>query len=40
MRKLLYDLDFCDFPFTCPHGRPTMIKITWRDFEKKFKRED
>jgi len=40
IRKLLYDLDFCDFPFTCPHGRPTMIKITWRDFEKKFKRED
>jgi DNA mismatch repair protein MutL len=40
MRKILYNLDFCDFPFTCPHGRPTMIKISWRDFEKKFKRED
>lgn len=40
MRKILYNLDFCEFPFTCPHGRPTMIKISWRDFEKKFKRED
>lgn len=40
MGKILYNLDFCEFPFTCPHGRPTMIKITWRDFEKKFKRED
>lgn len=40
MRKILYDLDFCEFPFTCPHGRPTIIKITWRDLEKKFRRED
>ena len=25
-------------PFTCPHGRPTAIKMTKSDFEKKFSR--
>jgi len=25
-------------PFTCPHGRPTAIKITKTDMEKKFSR--
>ena len=25
-------------PYTCPHGRPTMIAIRKADFEKKFKR--
>ena len=25
-------------PFTCPHGRPTAIKMTKADFEKKFSR--
>ena len=25
-------------PFTCPHGRPTMIKMTRYDFDKLFKR--
>jgi len=25
-------------PFTCPHGRPTAIKITKNEMEKKFKR--
>ena len=26
-------------PFTCPHGRPTAIKITLSDLEKKFSRK-
>lgn len=26
-------------PFTCPHGRPTVIKITKYDIEKKFARK-
>ena len=25
-------------PFTCPHGRPTAIKMTKNDIEKKFSR--
>ena len=25
-------------PFTCPHGRPTAIKMTKADIEKKFSR--
>lgn len=25
-------------PHTCPHGRPTMIKMSWVELEKKFKR--
>ena len=27
-----------DDPFTCPHGRPTIIGISRREWEKKFKR--
>lgn len=26
-------------PYTCPHGRPTMIKMAWQELEKKFKRK-
>lgn len=25
-------------PFTCPHGRPTMIEMTQYELEKRFKR--
>jgi DNA mismatch repair protein MutL len=25
-------------PFTCPHGRPTIIHLSFADLEKKFKR--
>lgn len=28
----------CEFPYTCPHGRPTIIKYTKYDLEKLFKR--
>ncbi|MCL2364286.1 MAG: DNA mismatch repair endonuclease MutL [Defluviitaleaceae bacterium] len=27
-----------DSPFTCPHGRPTIIEITRRELERRFKR--
>ena len=28
----------CEFPYTCPHGRPTIIKYTKHELEKLFKR--
>ena len=30
----------CEFPYTCPHGRPTIIKYTKYELEKLFKRVD
>jgi DNA mismatch repair protein MutL len=39
MKTLLKKLDQCDLPFTCPHGRPTMIKVTIDDIEKMFRRK-
>lgn len=38
MKSLVRDLRFAEDPFNCPHGRPTIIKLTVNDFEKKFKR--
>jgi DNA mismatch repair protein MutL len=38
MKTLIEDLRFIDDPFTCPHGRPTIIKITLNELEKRFKR--
>lgn len=35
---LLNELRKCDNPFTCPHGRPTIITYTKSDLEKMFKR--
>ena len=35
---LLKRLFRCDFPYTCPHGRPTIIKYTKYEMEKLFKR--
>ncbi len=36
--RLLADLLDCALPYTCPHGRPTMIQITRGELEKKFGR--
>ena len=38
MKALLKDLANCRNPFSCPHGRPTAIKLTQYDLEKMFKR--
>ena len=36
--QLVRDLLDCDFPYTCPHGRPTLILMKWSEMERKFGR--
>ena len=38
LERLLNDLRQCDMPYTCPHGRPTLIELPYRELEKKFGR--
>jgi len=38
IKALLKRLSMLENPYTCPHGRPVMINITKREFEKMFKR--
>ena len=38
IRELLFQLDTCDQPSNCPHGRPTWIRWSVKDLEKLFKR--
>ena len=38
VKELLTKLDTCKMPYTCPHGRPTLVKITLYEIEKMFKR--
>ena len=35
---LLEDLRRCTMPYTCPHGRPTLIEMSYAELEKKFGR--
>lgn len=37
-RALLDELETCENPFNCPHGRPVLIHFTNQDMEKLFKR--
>jgi DNA mismatch repair protein MutL len=37
-RALLADLEACDSPRTCPHGRPTMIHLSVDMLERQFGR--
>jgi DNA mismatch repair protein MutL len=37
-RALLHDLETCDSPRTCPHGRPTMIHLSVDMLERQFGR--
>jgi DNA mismatch repair protein MutL len=39
LRSLLQQLHQCELPYTCPHGRPTMIQISYAELEKKFGRK-
>ncbi len=38
LEKLIDDLRHCAMPYTCPHGRPTLIEMNFRELEKKFGR--
>lgn len=38
MRYLIDALRHIDEPFTCPHGRPTLVKMTEKDLQKMFRR--
>jgi DNA mismatch repair protein MutL len=37
-RKLIRDLEACESPRTCPHGRPTMIHLSVESLERQFGR--
>ncbi|MBU1992165.1 MAG: DNA mismatch repair endonuclease MutL [Patescibacteria group bacterium] len=37
--RLIYDLEHTEKRFTCPHGRPTMIQLTFDELEKRFHRK-
>jgi DNA mismatch repair protein MutL len=37
-RKLIQDLEACEMPRTCPHGRPTMVHLSVDTLEKQFGR--
>ncbi len=38
MKGLLEQLETCEIPSHCPHGRPTWVRFTTRDLEKSFGR--
>ena len=35
---LLRQLSYCDLPFACPHGRPTILNISMKEIERRFGR--
>ena len=38
LQKLLEDLLICEMPYCCPHGRPTLIQISYAELDRKFGR--
>ncbi len=38
LRGLLRDLLICEMPYCCPHGRPTLIQISYAELDRKFGR--
>jgi DNA mismatch repair protein MutL len=38
LTKLVEDLLACELPYCCPHGRPTMIQVSYGELERKFGR--
>lgn len=39
IKELMDSLSKCDNPYSCPHGRPTFIKMTSYDIERSFRRK-
>ena len=39
MENILAQLSKTELPYTCPHGRPTLMKVTIDELEKKFRRK-
>ncbi|MFZ2655747.1 MAG: DNA mismatch repair endonuclease MutL [Victivallales bacterium] len=37
-KSLLHQLSRCELPFSCPHGRPVVINISFKELEKRFGR--
>jgi DNA mismatch repair protein MutL len=37
--RLIQDLLRCELPYCCPHGRPTMIQMSYGELERKFGRK-
>jgi DNA mismatch repair protein MutL len=38
LENLIADLRRCAMPYTCPHGRPTLVEMNFRELERKFGR--
>ena len=38
IEQLVIALAATEMPYTCPHGRPTLIEMNFRELEKKFGR--
>ena len=38
INQIVKNLRTCQNPYTCPHGRPTLIKLSHHDIERMFKR--
>ncbi len=38
MNALIDDLFATEFPYTCPHGRPTIVHLTLAELDRRFKR--
>lgn len=38
LERLIEDLRRCAMPYTCPHGRPTLIEFNYRELERRFGR--
>ena len=39
IQQLLLDLDACENPYTCPHGRPTVIELETDEIAARFERD-